>query len=122
MEKLDSEAASLFGDRKGRRAFHEGPVRKHHQTDTIIIRYRNFSKTCRRIGVVPQPVERAGPYPTEAASIDRDENIEMPILTELPCHELTCARGRLPVNPRQRITISVATQLMQFRAGAHGSA
>jgi hypothetical protein len=95
-----------------RRALHEGAVRKHHQTDTIIIRCRNFGETCRRVGVVPQPVERTGPYPTEATSIDRDENIEMPILTELPCHELTCARGRLPVNSRQRITIPVTTQLV----------
>ena len=42
----------------------------------------------------------------------------MLVLAELPRHESPGPRRRLPVDPRRRIAISVATQLMQLRAGA----
>jgi len=109
--------ASHSGQTPGGRARYQGSIRKHHEPHTVVIWGGDFRKARRHIGIQAKPVEKTRSHATETPGIDDNEDIEMLILTEFPCHQPPRTRRRLPVDARQRVAVTIATQLMQFRAG-----
>src|SRR5687767_13788363 len=97
-----------------RRAHGECAIRKNYEPHAIVIRRDNFGEPCGHIRIKTETIEPACTHAAQTPSIERDEHVEMLILSELPSDMTLHASRGFPIDARNRIALDILAKLMQL--------